>query len=53
MLSEEKLRLAQALSRFAGHGLECAVYGVVRGETIEFACKLARGYTKRNAAGGD
>lgn len=48
MLSEEKVRLAAALGAFIGRGLECAVYGVVRGETIEFACKLARGCTQRS-----
>lgn len=47
MISIEKARLAEKLARFIGHGLECSVFSVIRGESIDFACKLARGYTKR------
>jgi acetylornithine/succinyldiaminopimelate/putrescine aminotransferase len=48
MISREKARLGKALSEFVGHGLECAVFSVVRGEAIEAACKIARGFTGRS-----
>jgi len=47
MISVEKANLAKALADFAPGNLECSVFSVVRGETIEFACKLARGYCGR------
>ena len=47
MISREKAALAKALAHFAGHGLECVVFSVVRGETVEFACKIARGVSER------
>lgn len=47
MISREKAELAQRLSRFVGGGLECAVFSVMRGESVDFACKLVRGATGR------
>jgi acetylornithine/succinyldiaminopimelate/putrescine aminotransferase len=47
MISIEKARLAATLADFTPGGLDCAVFSVVRGETVEFACKLARGFTGR------
>ncbi len=47
MISKEKATLGQMLSEFVDDGLECAIYSVIRGETVEAACKIARGYTGR------
>jgi len=47
MVSIEKASLAKRLAEFVPGNLECTVYSVIRGESIDFACKLARGYTKR------
>ena len=47
MISREKAALAQALAEFTPGHLDCAVFSVHRGETVEFACKLARGATGR------
>ena len=47
MLSEEKAFLAKRLSEFIPGDLECVLFGVSRGESMEAACKLARGYTGR------
>ncbi len=47
MISVEKSRLAEALATFVPGPLECAVYSVMRGEAMEFACKAARGHTGR------
>jgi len=47
MISREKARLASALAEFVGGELECTVYSVMRGESFDFACKLARGFTGR------
>ncbi len=47
MLSEEKADLAHDLARFCPGNLDCTVFSVMRGETIEFACKVARGVTGR------
>jgi putrescine aminotransferase len=47
MISREKSALAEKLAQFTPGDLECAIYSVVRGETVEFACKLARGFTGR------
>lgn len=47
MISREKAALAQALARLAPGQLECCVLSVMRGETVELACKLARGATGR------
>jgi acetylornithine/succinyldiaminopimelate/putrescine aminotransferase len=48
MVSEEKAALAEALAGFCPGELECAVFSVVRGEAVDFACKLARGATGRS-----
>lgn len=47
MISCEKAALAKALAAFVPGPLECAVFSVMRGEAMEFACKLARGFTGR------
>lgn len=47
MISIEKSSLARSLAEFVPGGLECSVFSVSRGEAIEFACKLARGFTGR------
>jgi acetylornithine/succinyldiaminopimelate/putrescine aminotransferase len=47
LISIEKARLAKALAEFAGGPLECAVFSVTRGEAMDFACKVARGFTGR------
>ncbi len=47
MISMEKAALAEALARFLPGDLECSVFSVVRGEALEFACKVARGATGR------
>ncbi len=47
LISSEKARLAEALANFTPGALECSVFSVSRGETFEFACKLSRGFTKR------
>jgi len=48
MVSKEKAALAKGLSKFVGNNLTCTVFSVIRGESIDFACKLARGYTKKS-----
>lgn len=47
MISREKATLGSMLADFVPGDLECSVFSVIRGETMEFACKLARGYTGR------
>ena len=47
MISIEKSTLAKQLAEFVPGDLECTVFSVIRGESIDFACKLARGYTGR------
>jgi len=47
MISREKALLAERLTQFVPGSLDCAVFSVTRGETIDFACKLARGATRR------
>ncbi len=47
MISSEKARLAERLAELVSGKLECTVFSVVRGESVDFACKLARGYTGR------
>ena len=47
MLSREKAALAQALAAFVSGSLECVIFSVMRGEAMECACKIARGFTKR------
>ena len=46
-ISEEKALLAEKLASFMPGKLECALFTVVRGEAMDAACKLARGYTGR------
>ncbi len=46
MISKEKAAIAKALSDFVPADLECVVFSVVRGEAMEFACKVARGFTR-------
>ncbi len=48
MLSEEKARLAQKIAGFVPGNLECLLFGVSRGESMEAACKLVRGFTGRS-----
>lgn len=45
MISREKSQLAQRIAGFVPGPAECSIYGVVRGEVFDFACKLARGVT--------
>jgi len=47
MISKEKAFLARDLAAFCGGALECCVFGVMRGEPMEAACKIARGHTGR------
>jgi len=47
MISKEKAFLARDLAAFCGGALECCVFSVMRGEPMEAACKIARGYTGR------
>lgn len=48
LISAEKASLAEALAHFAPEGLSCVMFSVVRGESMDFACKLARGATGRS-----
>jgi len=48
IISEQKAILAKALAEFVGGDLECSVFSVARGEAMEFACKVARGFTGRS-----
>jgi putrescine aminotransferase len=47
MLSEEKALLAGKISEFVPGPLDCVLFGVTRGESMDAACKLARGATGR------
>lgn len=47
MPSQEKALLAKKISEFVPGNLDCVLYGVTRGESMEAACKLARGFTGR------
>jgi acetylornithine/succinyldiaminopimelate/putrescine aminotransferase len=47
MISEQKALLAARISEFVPGPLECVLYGVLRGESMDAACKLARGATGR------
>lgn len=49
MVSVEKAAAAERLARFVPGPADCVVFGVVRGEAFDFACKLARGFTGRKA----
>ncbi len=48
MISKEKAELAEKLAGFTPPALDCVLYTVVRGEAVDAACKLARGYTGRS-----
>lgn len=45
LISEEKAVLASSLADFVPGDLDCLLFTVVRGEAVDAACKLARGYT--------
>lgn len=45
LISEEKATLANRLAGFLSGDLSCMLFTVVRGEAMDGACKLARGYT--------
>lgn len=47
MPSQEKTLLARKISEFVPGNLDCVLYGVTRGESMDAACKLARGFTSR------
>ena len=47
MISSEKAALGRDLAAFTAGGLPRVTYGVMRGEAMDFACKLARGVTGR------
>jgi len=47
MISKEKAALAEKIYLFVPGKLECTVFSVIRGESVDFACKLARGFTGR------
>ncbi len=47
-ISEEKALVANRLSRFIPGPLDCFLFTVVRGEAMDAACKLARGFTKKS-----
>ena len=48
MISIEKTALAKALAGFVPGPLECSLFSVVRGEAMDGACKIARGFTGRS-----
>ncbi len=48
MISREKAALAAKIASFSPKGLECVVFSVMRGESVDFACKLVRGATGRS-----
>jgi acetylornithine/succinyldiaminopimelate/putrescine aminotransferase len=48
MPSQEKALLSRKISAFVPGNLDCVLYGVTRGESMEAACKLARGFTGRS-----
>lgn len=56
LISQEKAALSSSLAAFVSGKLDCVLFTVVRGEAMDAACKLARGYTGRSglvsAAGG-
>jgi len=45
LVSEEKADLSSKLACFVDCDLNCVLFTVVRGEAMDAACKLARGYT--------
>lgn len=48
MPSREKAQLARRIADFMPADLDCVLFGVTRGESMEAAVKLARGYTGRS-----
>lgn len=48
MPSQEKALLARRISRFVPGNLDCVLFGVTRGESMDAALKLARGFTGRS-----
>lgn len=48
IISEEKALLAEALANFVPGNLMCSNFSVMRGESIEYTCKLVRGFTKKS-----
>jgi len=47
MPSQEKALLARRIAEFMPANLDCVLFGVTRGESMDAACKLARGFTAR------
>ncbi len=47
MISKQKAFLARKISEFVPGPLDCVLFGVTRGESMDAACKLARGATGR------
>lgn len=47
-ISREKARLAEKLIEFVPAKLQGCFFSVMRGEAMDYACKLARGYTGRS-----
>jgi len=47
MISEQKALLAKRISEFVPGPTDCLLYGVTRGESMDAACKMARGATGR------
>ena len=47
MPSQEKALIARRIAEFMPGDLDCVLFGVTRGESIDAACKLARGFTAR------
>ena len=47
MPSQEKALLARRIADFVPGDLDCVLFGVTRGESMDAACKLARGFTAR------
>jgi acetylornithine/succinyldiaminopimelate/putrescine aminotransferase len=45
LVSQEKADLSSKLAKFVADNLSCVLFTVVRGEAMDAACKLARGYT--------
>ncbi|MBN2298014.1 MAG: aspartate aminotransferase family protein [Deltaproteobacteria bacterium] len=48
MPSQEKALLAHRIAGFMPGNLDCVLFGVTRGESMDAACKLARGFTARS-----
>lgn len=47
LISEQRALLAEDLAALLPGDMDCTVFGVGGGETVDLAIKLARGYTKR------